>query len=88
VTVALRMRPGITARSVVIGAGIALSALIGLSRVYLGVHYLSDVSAGWALGVAVFAGSGAIALLSVHIRQNAADDGAERTRGADRQDRL
>ena len=30
--------------------GLALAAAIGLSRVYLGVHYLSDVSGGWALG--------------------------------------
>ena len=37
---------------VIIGA--ALAAAIGLSRVYLRVHYLSDVTGGWALGLAAF----------------------------------
>jgi undecaprenyl-diphosphatase len=32
-----------------IGAGLAL--LIGLTRVYLGVHYPSDVIGGWTAGV-------------------------------------
>ncbi|OBG27094.1 phosphatase PAP2 family protein [Mycobacterium sp. 852002-51057_SCH5723018] len=31
---------------------IGLAAVIGFSRVYLGVHYVSDVVAGWLLGMA------------------------------------
>ena len=45
------MRPGWTYGTALIATGFALTGLIGLSRVYLGVHYLSDVSGGWALGV-------------------------------------
>jgi membrane protein DedA with SNARE-associated domain/membrane-associated phospholipid phosphatase len=47
-----------------------LAAAIGLSRVYLHVHYLSDVLAGWALGAAVFAVCGLVALVVAFIRQN------------------
>jgi membrane-associated phospholipid phosphatase len=32
------------------GGALVVSALIGFSRLYLGVHYLSDVLAGWAAG--------------------------------------
>ena len=39
-------------RRIVIGVVAALLALIGLSRVMLGVHYVSDVLGGWAVGVA------------------------------------
>lgn len=66
--------PGLIARGAVIGAGLALTALVGLSRVYLGVHYLSDVNAGWALGFTAFALAAAVALVATHIRQNAAAD--------------
>lgn len=39
-------------RAYIVGAAIALTATIGLSRIYLGVHYPSDVLAGWLVGVA------------------------------------
>jgi len=37
-------------RTYIISVGIALTLLIGSSRVYLGVHWPSDVMAGWCLG--------------------------------------
>ena len=36
-------------------AAAALAVTIGASRLYLHVHYLTDVLGGFALGVAVFA---------------------------------
>ncbi|OBB92448.1 phosphatase PAP2 family protein [Mycobacterium sp. 852002-30065_SCH5024008] len=41
-----------TARVLVWTIAIAAAFLIGFSRVYLGVHYLSDVLSGWMLGMA------------------------------------
>ena len=35
-----------------IGGAIMVASLIGLSRIYLGVHYPTDVIAGWAVGSA------------------------------------
>ena len=39
-----------TARVIVVMAGAVVVGAIGLSRVYLGVHYPTDVMAGWLVG--------------------------------------
>jgi undecaprenyl-diphosphatase len=39
-------------RSYFVGVAIVLTLLIGLSRIYLGVHYPTDVLAGWCAGAA------------------------------------
>jgi membrane protein DedA with SNARE-associated domain/membrane-associated phospholipid phosphatase len=70
ITAALRLVPGITRRSLMIAAGIALTVVIGLTRVYLRVHWMSDVSAGWALGVSCFSAVAAVVLVVGHIRDN------------------
>ena len=67
--IVLRLRPGMAQATAVVVSGIALTAVIGLSRVYLNVHYLSDVSAGWALGAAAFSFCAAIGLFVSQVRQ-------------------
>ena len=73
-TLTVRLRPGMAGGTALLILGIVLAALVGLSRVYLRVHYLSDVNAGWALGVAAFAACGAVALIVTYLRQNASRD--------------
>jgi membrane protein DedA with SNARE-associated domain/membrane-associated phospholipid phosphatase len=69
VTIVLRLRPGMARATAVVVAGFALTALVGLSRVYLEVHYLSDVSGGWALGAAAFSLCAAVGLVVSQVRQ-------------------
>lgn len=69
-TIVVRLRPGMARATLVVVAGVVLTALVGLSRVYLNVHYLSDVSAGWALGAACFSIVAAIGLVVSQLRHN------------------
>jgi undecaprenyl-diphosphatase len=75
-TVAVRARPGWRYGSLLVGAGLLLTAAIGFSRVYLGVHYLSDVSGGWGLGAMTFSACAAVALVVTHIRRLRQNPGA------------
>ena len=70
VTLALRVVPGLTRRSLVIALGILITVMIGLTRVYLRVHWLSDVSSGWALGVSCYTLAAAVVLVVAYIRDN------------------
>lgn len=49
--VAVRFVPRHSVRVFMVGAAFAIAIVIGASRVYLGVHWPSDVLAGWSLGV-------------------------------------
>jgi membrane protein DedA with SNARE-associated domain len=70
VTIVLRLRPGMARGTAVVTSGFVLTALIGLSRVYLDTNYLSDVSRGGALGAAAFSLSAAVGLVVSQVRQN------------------
>lgn len=72
-----RVRDIVTRAALVIVA-VALAAVIGLTRVYLRVHYLSDVIGGAALTATITALLAALALLVLHIRKlRAGPDEAE-----------
>jgi undecaprenyl-diphosphatase len=47
----------------IVSASIGLTLLVGMSRVYLGVHYPTDVLAGWCLGAAWAVGCWLVAWL-------------------------
>lgn len=65
-----RVLPSFAYRAALVVAAVVVAALVGLSRVYLHVHYLSDVIGGWALSAALFAGCGLVAMLVAFVRQN------------------
>ena len=69
--IAARVLGGIVSRTVLVVAAMLVAAAIGGSRIYLRAHYLSDVIGGFGLGLAIFAGCAAFALVAAFIRQNA-----------------
>jgi undecaprenyl-diphosphatase len=73
VAVALSGPLQLTRRAAVVLAAIAVAAAVGYSRIYLRVHYWSDVAGGWGLGFAVFGTLAAGVLIVPYIRHNGRD---------------
>jgi membrane protein DedA with SNARE-associated domain/membrane-associated phospholipid phosphatase len=69
-TILVRAGMGWAVRFAAVTVAIAAVVVVGATRVYLRVHHLTDVIGGAALGVAIWALIGAIALVAGHVRQN------------------
>jgi membrane protein DedA with SNARE-associated domain/membrane-associated phospholipid phosphatase len=69
-TVLVRGGSGWAVRFAAVTVAIGLVVLVGLTRVYLRVHHFTDVLGGAALGVAVWALVGTVAVVAGHVRHN------------------
>jgi membrane protein DedA with SNARE-associated domain len=69
-TMLVRAGSGWAVRFAAVTVAIVAVVVVGLTRVYLRVHFLTDVLGGAALGVAVWALVGALALVAGHVRHN------------------
>jgi undecaprenyl-diphosphatase len=67
-----RTVPGLARTTVVVVAATAVAVLVGLTRIYLRAHYLSDVMAGAGLAAAIFGVCGMIGLFVAYVRHNGA----------------
>ena len=68
--IAARALPNNTWRAALIAGTAVFAALVGLTRIYLRVHYWSDVAGAWSLALAVFSICGCVALVALFLRKN------------------
>ena len=66
-----RALPTIASRFAFVTVAIVIAIVVGLSRIYLRVHYLSDVVGGWGLGATIFGLCGLAVLVIGYVRNNA-----------------
>ena len=69
-TVLVRAGSGWAVRFAAVTVAAIIVAVVGATRVYLGVHHFTDVIGGAALGVAIWSFAGAVALVAGYVRQN------------------
>jgi undecaprenyl-diphosphatase len=77
VAVAVALRHAVTqlaARAGLLVAGVAIAVVVGLTRIYLRVHWFSDVAGGWGLGATCFALAGIVALVLGYLRGGRVSD--------------
>jgi len=68
--VLVRGGAGLATRFAVVTFAVVLAVVIGLTRVYLRAHYLSDVNGGFGLAATIFGLCGVAALVVGYVRQN------------------
>jgi undecaprenyl-diphosphatase len=69
-TILLRAGTGWAVRFAALTVAIVIVVVVGVTRVYLRVHHLTDVLGGAALGVAIWAIVGTFAVVADHVRHN------------------
>lgn len=65
-----RAIPSPAGRFALVTVAVVVAVTVGLSRVYLRAHFLSDVVGGWALAAAIFALCAIGGLVVAHLRHN------------------
>jgi len=69
-TVLVRAGVGWATRIAAVTVGVVIVAVVGVTRVYLRAHYLTDVLGGIALSVAIWSLIGIFALFAERVRHN------------------
>jgi undecaprenyl-diphosphatase len=68
-----RVLPNLASRFALVVAGVAIAFVVGLTRIYLRAHWMSDVIGGWGIAAASFSLLGLLALVVTYLRHNARD---------------